>query len=158
MVRELVEARNNKGLPEVKKLILGKDVTTKAFTIKNYFPELQEIQVVPENPNFMSKDGVLFDKAGITLVAYPAKAKDTYVVPEGTEIIDVYAFSDTSIKKVEIPKSVQKIRPDAFRDSTLESIKMVDNSVTYIGLGAFTSLSNTKHNAKCCIGGWLTDY
>ncbi|MBR3770878.1 MAG: leucine-rich repeat protein [Clostridium sp.] len=45
-------------------------------------------------------------------------------------MIDQDAFNSTSIKNVTIPKSVKKIRPYSFMGSTLETVKMVDYSVT----------------------------
>lgn len=75
IVADISRAKVSRGLTEVKKLILGKDITIGAYLIQEYFPEVREIQVVPENPNYISKDGVLFDKAGTTLKANHSKEK-----------------------------------------------------------------------------------
>ena len=76
------------------------------------------ITVDPQNTEYMSVDGVLFEKSYAMLICYPAqKTAAFYTIPEGTERIGMDAFSNSS---------------------SIESI-ILPNSVTYIDIGAFGS-------------------
>lgn len=58
---------------------------------------LQEINVSPDNPTYMSIDGVLFDKSGTTLLCYPmAREAAYYAIPDGVTAIGPDAFPVSS--------------------------------------------------------------
>ena len=62
---------------------------------------LTEINVDSSNPNYMSKDGVLFNKDGKELICYPDQKTDIeYTVSDGVVAIKDGAFADTrNLKK-----------------------------------------------------------
>lgn len=79
---------------------------------------LKEILVADDQENFTTKDGVLFDKKGTTLVAYPLGRTGSYAVPEGTTVIDYYAFSAPEdydgLTEVTFPESLRSFSAYAF--------------------------------------------
>lgn len=61
-------------------------------------------------------DGVTFSADGKTLIKYPTdKVDKEYVVPEGTEVIDVKAFNKADLLcHVILPSTLKEIRDNAF--------------------------------------------
>ena len=75
----------------------------------SYFENLESITVDENNKNFCSIDGVLFSKDRKTLVKYPpAKHDKEYIIPEGTERISFFAFSNYcfNLEKLRLSESV----------------------------------------------------
>ena len=100
---------------------------------------LESIDVNPNNSEYSSENGVLFDKTRTKLIRYPAgKTDDRYDVPDSVKCIGLGAFdSCTSLVSVTISDSVESFGWNAFLGCTsLESVTIPD-SVKYIGLGAF---------------------
>ena len=76
---------------------------------------LREVTVDSGNASFKAVDGVLFSKAGDTLIFYPiAKSGDSYTVPDGVSDIGDYSFYGAGITSVTIPASVRTISNGAF--------------------------------------------
>lgn len=70
---------------------------------------LETINVEADNQYYQSIDGVLYTKDGKTLMAYPNKKGTTYIVLEGTETIEAYAFCMTEVENLTLPASVQNV-------------------------------------------------
>ena len=71
--------------------------------------------VSPDNPAYSADaDGVLLDKAGKTLVAFPCGREGHYAVPEGILRIADHAFMDGTVSAVTFPPSLTEIGVDAF--------------------------------------------
>jgi uncharacterized repeat protein (TIGR02543 family) len=100
--------------------------------------QLNSFTVDTSNQNFSSTDGVLFNKSGTTLVAYPAAKGSTYVIPNSVTSIGAAAFFNTQIASVTIPSSVINIGNFALSSNRLTSIEF-PNSVTTIDGDAFSS-------------------
>ena len=96
--------------------------------------------IYSDSAAYKSVDGVLFSADGRTLLAYPAGMPDTYVIPEGVEVIGPMAFrSDPDLKSVVFPEGLKKIGLLAFNNTTgLTAIDLPD-SLQSIGAGAFSS-------------------
>ncbi len=78
---------------------------------------LENIFVDPDNEYFSSIDGVLFDKAGTTLLVYPLGRKQTeYHIPEGTldvferafDIDRLYYNTWPCLKRIYLPQSIEE--------------------------------------------------
>ena len=107
-----------------------------AFT----YAALSRINVADNNPNYTSKDGVLFTKDMSTLVCYPPKkmTSDSYNIPTGVTSIGDHAFMKCdSLTSITIPDSMTSIGYEAFyRCSSLANIN-IPSSVTSISNSAF---------------------
>jgi hypothetical protein len=102
------------------------------------------IEVDSNNKNYSSKDGVLFDKSGKTLLACPTGITGTYNIPDGVTTIASYSFGNCALTNITIPDSVTKIYEGAFDTcSNLISIDIPDG-VTELGTFAFYSCENLK--------------
>ena len=91
---------------------------------------LAEITVSPDNKNYSSVDGVLFNKDGSELIIYPkGNGRSAYTVPDGVTSISGSAFSGcTSLKEIVIPDSVTIIGSSAFEGCTsLSKVKLSNN-------------------------------
>jgi hypothetical protein len=91
------------------------------------------------NPAYKDDNGVLFNKTGNILIAYPAgKSGTRYTIPEGVTSIGDSAFSDcTSLASITLPDSVTSIGNDAFSGCTNLSSITLPKGVTSIGYSAF---------------------
>ena len=91
----------------------------------------------------MSKDGVLFNHNGSTLIQYPCGINnDTYDIPESVTTIDSSAFEGCNkLTSITIPSIVKTLRSSAFRScSNLETVT-IEPGLTSIGLLAFQGCS-----------------
>jgi hypothetical protein len=105
---------------------------------------LSAIQVDEANPAYMSRDGVLFDATGVTLIQYPIGRTDTtYTIPSGVNTIGEIAFNYCqTITSIVIPNGVTGIGSAAFSDcSNLASVTL-PGSITSIGYRAFLNCYN----------------
>ena len=77
---------------------------------------LAQIVVDPENPAYSSDSaGVLFDKDGTTLLAFPGGRTERYVAPTGTATIADRAFYGCAgLTEVQLPEGVTSIGYSAF--------------------------------------------
>lgn len=109
----------------LKSVTIGKDVNEigqGAFTNCQF---IEAFVVDGQNKNYKEKDGVLFTKDDKKLLLYPCGKKEDYIVPEGTEKIEAFAFSDVQkLGKVKIAKSVTTIGPSAFKGAKI--LKEID--------------------------------
>lgn len=95
---------------------------------------MKRIDVVDENPAYVSIDGVLFTKNGTTLIRCPEGIeKDSYVVPDGVKTIADKAFSHCKrLQSIVVSEGVRAFKAFAFQ--LCESLKTIDvpESVTTI--------------------------
>lgn len=108
------------------------------FDVCNY---LESIEVAPNNQNYSSKDGVLFDKNKTVLIQYPMDKADTeYTIPDGVAYIDDNAFGSARyLTSVTIPESVTIIEDEAFYGCSKLSDIIISDNVTSIGSNTFIS-------------------
>ncbi|MBN2684589.1 MAG: leucine-rich repeat domain-containing protein [Pontiellaceae bacterium] len=104
---------------------------------------LQEILVLPENPNYCSRDGVLLSRDGTMMIQYPTGRKGAAVFPSGVSSIEDDAFAGCrGLTEVTIPEGVTNVGRWAFQMcSELESI-VIPSSVAEIGRKAFSDCSS----------------
>ena len=108
---------------------------------------LTTINVAAENQNYVSVNGVLYNKDRTTIICYPAGKNDkSYKILDGVTSIDDRAFEDCAyLMNIIIPDGVISVGSWAFENCTnLTSIK-IPNSVTSIGAGAFTNTALLKN-------------
>ncbi len=80
---------------------------------------LTEIVTHPENPKFLSIDGVLFSADATTLIQYPlGNALETYLIPDTVSTLGATAFSQVeTLRHLVIPNSVKEIPGGIFAQS-----------------------------------------
>ena len=80
---------------------------------------LRSIDVAEDNPCYISIDGVLYDKAMTTLLAYPAGKEDKqYKIPHGVRRIGKGAFASCArLRKLIVPDTVVSVGEWVFQDS-----------------------------------------
>ena len=107
----------------------------------NPFPDcasLTYIDVAPDNPAFMQKDGVLFDKSGKKLIAYPGGKMGAYTIPQGTTSIGYAAFSGSvGLKEVVIPEGITSTGDMSFWKCANMTKVTLPNSLTSINRWTF---------------------
>ena len=119
---------------------------------------LTEIKVASENSNYVSVNGVLYNKDKTTIICYPAGKKgNNYKIPDGVTKVDSSAFIGcSSLTSITIPNGVTSIGDSAFEDCTSLTSITIPNGVTSIGDSAFegcTSLTSiTIPNSVTSIG------
>jgi hypothetical protein len=124
------------------------------------------INVDEGNPNYSSKDGVLFNKTKTILIQCPISMEGTYtipssvttiydnaflfctlltsvIIPESVVSIGLYSFAYSGlIGTLTLPQSLTKIEVSAFQNcSGLTGSLIITSSVTSIGFRAFESCS-----------------
>ena len=99
---------------------------------------LSAFTVDAANPNYMAADGVLFNKAGTTLVRYPTGRAGAYTVPSGVISINNGAFYTCGkVTAVSLPAGTVTIRKNAFRECTSLAGIEIPDSVNRIEDSAF---------------------
>ena len=104
---------------------------------------LENINVAYGNSYYKDIDGVLFNSAGTSIIAYPAGRSGEYTIPADVISIIQGAFAGcNSLTSIIIPSSVTYIGETAFGGcSNLVSINIPD-SITSIGLSTFSNCSS----------------
>ena len=98
---------------------------------------LREFQVSVLNHRFRVEEGVLFDAAGDSLLAYPCgRATELYVIPEGVRVVGERAFLSAAVSEVSFPASVAVLGQAAFSRSALREVVLPDD-VTYLLASTF---------------------
>ena len=129
----------------LKSVTIPNSVTIIGYSAFASCGNLTIINVSSDNPNYTSKDGVLFNKQFTILIQYPAGKQGSYVIPNNVVIIGDGAFSGChELTSVTIPNSVKRIGKNAFWFcKSLKSIEIPD-SVTNIGRIAFWNCDGLK--------------
>jgi|GEM_PF-2792772 len=106
-----------------------------------YCYPMTAINVDPDNANYSSSDGVLFDKSATTVIIYPCgKSNSSYSIPSTVTAIGDFAFNyNQHINTVTIPSSVGSIGYCAFINCYYFSYVFIPSNVTSIGGYAFAS-------------------
>ncbi len=122
---------------------IGNSVTSIGDRAFDGCRSLTSINVANDNPNYSSKDGVLFNKQQTTLIQCPGGMQGEYVIPNSvTSIGDRAFYGRKYLTSVTIPNSVTSIGQYAFSwCSSLTSVT-IGNSVTSIGNSAFMGCSS----------------
>lgn len=88
--------------------------------------QLKNVTVHQDSEYYTSKDNIIFDKSGKTLVLYPQLAIQTrvYHVPEGVETVGEFAFSYALFEGIYFPDSLRTIEECAFYEGLVKHINL----------------------------------
>ena len=101
---------------------------------------LMNIEIHPNNQNYISVDGVVFNSDKSTLVAFPNGRGGEYTVPETVLTIGSHAFAGAyKITKINMYNSVSAISANAFRGCFSLSDLRLSDCLTVIGEKAFAN-------------------
>ena len=105
---------------------------------------LTAINVATGNQNYVSVNGVLYNKDKTAIICYPARKKDkNYKMPDGVTSMGVYAFSGcANLTNITIPDSVTGIGDSAFSGCTSLTGITIPDSVEFIGYEVFFDCMN----------------
>lgn len=117
----------------VEELVIGASVRHIEETAFFNLKKLQRITVDPASETFKDVDGVLYTKDGATLILYPIcygqqptaeedvfLYPDAYVVPDGVERINTFAFlKNGNLRDVTLPQSLKEIGDMAFFECSM---------------------------------------
>jgi hypothetical protein len=95
---------------------------------------LTEMSMDENNPVFCSLDGVMFDKAMITLMWFPQGKKGVYSVPEGIIRIRNGAFDNCKLTSISFPKSLLFIGGYEFNGEQLTDITVNELNPNYCSI------------------------
>jgi hypothetical protein len=134
------------GCTSLTSVTIPKGVTSLDTSAFDACTSLKEINVDPDNKNYSSVDGVLFDKNTTELITYPlGKTDTTYIFPSTVTTISSKSFAGcTSLTSIEIPDGVTSIESGAFSGCTNLTDIAIGKDVTYIGTDAFKNTGYSK--------------
>ncbi|MBB5219573.1 hypothetical protein HNP77_001955 [Treponema rectale] len=109
----------------------------------NYMDNLESVSISSSAKNFIVKNNAVYSEDEKTLVAYPVTGTE-FTIPNGTQIIGEYAFTDSKITSIVIPSTVKTIGHAAFSECESLTKILIPASVTEIGDWAFSSSGLTE--------------
>lgn len=99
---------------------------------------LREFVVAEDNPVVTAQDGVLFSKSKDTIISYPNKGADDYVIPSYVKVIGNSAFYNCyNLRSVVLPEGLTIISESAFNICTNLASVAIPDGVTFIGANSF---------------------
>ena len=101
---------------------------------------MASITIDPENENFTSVDGVLYDKNVTKIVGFPNRKGGVYIIPSTVTTIKANTFSSTTtLDELVIPASVTKIESYAFDyNANINKLTIADGTTELvIGQGSY---------------------
>lgn len=134
---------------QLETIVLGKNIAEDGVDANTFdgCRRLTHIHVHPDNPNFSSINGLLFNHDGTTLVRYPTGRAGRFVIPETVTTIGSFAFRDNFyLEVVEIPGTVNIIEGRAFNNNPhiraiilQEGIQRIEDEA-FFGMPSITEL------------------
>lgn len=113
------------------------------------FSGLKAVSVNPANPNYTTKDGVLYDKAMSELLWYPKNKREAaFTVPESVRHLHSLN-KNPHLCQITLPDSLQIIAPYAFSGTSVDSI-VIPASVKELGSYVFCDCAKLKQVIFLC--------
>ena len=131
--------------PELRSITIPAGVTKIETEVFSRCMRLEKIQVSPENRNYASRDGVLFNKSMTELISFPGAYRGSYTVPDKVESIEYHSFENcVGLTEIRFPNSLTYIGTGSFAGCTgLESLT-IPGSVIAMESSCFERCTNLK--------------
>lgn len=145
----------------LKSVLIPGSVTSIGNAAFNRCESLMNIEVIKNNSNYFSQDGVLFDKNKTKLIQYPIGNKRiAYDIPNGVKSFGDCAFDSCStLKNITIPDSVTSIGWGVFSGSeSLTNIDVSENNLNYSSYEGVLFNKDKTELIKYPIGNERTSY
>ena len=124
---------------QLKRVTLGASVDEIADNAFNGCAALAAIEVDAGNMYYSSSDGVLFNKAGNTLLRYPAGKTDaSYTVPEGVTMIAAGAMKNSRLESLTLGSDVLAVGAGTLQNSKALKELNLNDGLEKIGENAFS--------------------
>ncbi len=135
-----------KGHTEITSIYIPRSVVSIEVGALAECQNLTEIIVDRANPKFSSRDGILYNKEGNSLVFYPRmKSWDTFNIPDDVESIQPFAFAYAeNLVKINLPMLIEKVNAQAFANCVNVQEIFVSPNVTRIEERAFHNCANLR--------------
>lgn len=129
---------------ELKEIYISKDTAMNWPVFMSN--SLEQIQVSPDNTEYSSENGVLYNKDKTRLLCYPAmKADTTFSIPNSVKDIEEHAFRGNKyLENISIPNTVSYLGEGAFVGTDFESIVIPDSVIAFNGAYLFSENHNLK--------------
>ena len=126
-------------------VIIGENINKFSNDIFSDCTALKEIIVSDNNPQYLSVDGILFNKDKTELIIFPNAKSGTYTIPNSVTSIRNRAFYGcTKLTSITIPEGITSIYQEAFYGCVgLTSIN-IPNSITILSDQVFRGCTNLK--------------
>ncbi len=126
-------------------------ISTGGYTAFGGCSSLTGITVDGKNPEYMSQDGILYNKNQKKLICCPGGKTGNVVIPANMTSIESYAFEDCrNLTRIELPEGVTSIGDGAFRGcSSLTEIMADKNNPVYMSIDGILYNKNQK-KLICC--------
>lgn len=110
-------------------------------------PCLTGLTISASNENYLTEDGVLFNKTKTTLYIYPAgKTATGYTVPETVTTISSGGFSGLShLKDLTLPEGLTTFGSRVFENATSLETVNIPVGITYLSERTFAGCTNLRH-------------
>ncbi len=128
---------------------INKSITSIGYSVFSNCSALTSINVASDNPNYISENGILFNKNKTKLIAYPdAKTGTKYIIPNSvTNIANDAFFSNISLESITIHDLVTNIGDAVFNQcKSLTAIynRIEDLNKIQVGGYLFTNMDKSK--------------
>lgn len=135
------------GSAKLEQLTINANLKTIDDEFLNDNKSIKNIYVSSSNTMLSSQSGILYDKAGATLIKYPpARSDEAFSIQAYTKVIASYAFTNAgNLKSLTFNNDLTAISEDAFIDCyNLKRFVFTSNTPPYLlGYNTFTIYSDT---------------
>lgn len=122
----------------LKKVNIGAGVSKISYDVFDGCNNLKDLSVSPNNPNYCSVDGVIYNKDKTELILLPKGISGAYTVLPGTKTVKEYAgYQCESLTSLTIPASVKTLEQYAFAWCTGMTSVTLSEGFSEIGYRSF---------------------
>ena len=129
----------------IESIELPKNLKDLGYAVFSECSNLKEISIAEGNTNYICEDGVIYNKDKTELIYYlPAKTNTSFTMPNTVKKILGEAFRDTkNLKNITLSSNLERIEDWAFRDTGITKIEL-PKSLSSMAPYVFSGATNLK--------------